>query len=48
LPPAAGAIDGPEAPLPAVELERFAAAMITDKAGRNFHEESRVIWRRAR
>ena len=37
---------GPEA-LYALELERFPAVVIIDKAGRNFHEESRKQWRRA-
>jgi tartrate dehydratase beta subunit/fumarate hydratase class I family protein len=38
---------GPEA-LDTLELERFPAVVIIDKAGRNFHEESRARWRRAR
>lgn len=38
---------GPEA-LYALELDRFPAVVIIDKAGRNFHEESRAKWRRAR
>lgn len=36
---------GPEA-LYALELERFPAVVIIDRAGRNFHEESRAKWRR--
>ena len=38
---------GPEA-LYALELDRFPAVVIIDKAGRNFHEELRAKWRRAR
>jgi tartrate dehydratase beta subunit/fumarate hydratase class I family protein len=30
----------------ALELERFPAVVIIDRAGRNFHEESRARWRR--
>ena len=36
------------AALYALELDRFSAVVIIDKAGRNFHEESRAKWRRAR
>ena len=36
---------GPEA-LFALELERFPAVVVIDRAGRNFHEESRARWRR--
>ena len=36
---------GPEA-LYALQLERFPAVVIIDRAGRNFHEESRARWRR--
>jgi fumarate hydratase subunit beta len=38
---------GPEA-LYALELERFPAVVIIDRAGRNFHEESRACWRKAK
>lgn len=31
----------------ALELERFPAVVIIDRAGRNFHEESRARWRRS-
>lgn len=36
---------GPEA-LYALELERFPTVVIIDRAGRNFHEESRARWRK--
>jgi fumarate hydratase subunit beta len=31
----------------ALELNRFPAVLIIDRAGRNFHEESRARWRKA-
>ena len=36
---------GPEA-LYALERERFPAVVVIDRAGRNFHEESRARWRK--
>lgn len=30
----------------ALELERFPAVVVIDRAGRSFHEESRARWRR--
>ena len=38
---------GPEA-LYALELYRFPAVVVIDGAGRNFHEEARMKWRRVR
>ena len=36
---------GPEA-LYALDVEAFPAVVIIDRAGRNFHEEARMRWRR--
>lgn len=36
---------GPEA-LYALDLDRFPAVVVIDRAGRNFHDEARAAWRR--